>query len=127
MKKSPELITYDLPSWIASHGFDRNSKYYRPSFEEAFKYLTFFATQGVLEKALSIVKSNGHYTIVYKNGHTEVRCCNSQDSIPQDLFNKLNVLLELVRARNARIGEALEFLPTVIIDPMLEYHTCDTI
>ena len=61
MDKSPELITHDLPSWIAFHSLDRNSSYYRPVLEEAFKYLTSFATQSVLEKALSIVKRNEHY------------------------------------------------------------------
>ena len=52
MIKSPELITDDLPSWIASHSLDRNSKFYKPVREEAFKYLTSFATESVLEKAL---------------------------------------------------------------------------
>ena len=49
-------------------------------------------------------------------------CCKSQDYFPQDLFDKINDLLELVKARNAPIREALAFLPTVIIDLMLEYH-----
>ena len=38
----------------------------RPAREEAFKYLTSFATESVLEKALSIVKRNEHYTVAYK-------------------------------------------------------------
>ena len=63
MDKSPELITDDLPSWIAFHCLDRNSSYYRPALEEAFKYLTSFATQSVLEKALTIVKRNEHYKV----------------------------------------------------------------
>ena len=50
MKKSPELITDDLPSWIAFHSLDRNSKYYRPVREEAFKYLTSFATKVCLKR-----------------------------------------------------------------------------
>ena len=70
MKKSPELITDDLPSWMAFHTLDRNSKYYRPVLEESFKYLTSFATEDVLEKALPIVKRNEHYTVVHKDGRT---------------------------------------------------------
>ena len=88
MDKSPELITDDLPSWIAFHSLDRNSKYYRPVLEEAFKYLTSFATESVLEKALSIVKRNEHYKVAYKDGRIEVICCKSQDDIPQDLFDE---------------------------------------
>ena len=124
MDKYPELITDDLPSWIAFHFLDRNSDYYRPSFEESFKYLTSFATQGVLEEALSIVKRNEHYKIVYKSGQTMVICCNSQDDVPQDLFNKINVLLELMKARKALVDE-LAILPKVLVDLMLEYTTCD--
>ena len=121
MKKSPELITDNLPSWIAFHTSDRNSRHYDPVQEESFKYLTYFATQSVLEKALIIVRSNEHYTITYKDGHTEVRCCNSQDSSPQDLFDKINVLLELVKARNARINDILTLLPMVLVDLVLDY------
>ena len=56
MDKSPELITDDLPSWMASHSLDRNSLRYRPVRDEAFQYLTSFATESVLKSALSIVK-----------------------------------------------------------------------
>ena len=121
MTKSPELITHDLPSWIAFHYLDRNSAYYGPVLEEAFGCLTSFATQSVLEEALAIVKKNEHYKTVYKSGHTEVPCCGSQKHFPQDLFNKLNDLLVLVKARNARIRKTLTFLPTVLVDLMLEY------
>ena len=124
MTKSPELITHDLPSWIALHSLDRNSDYYRPSFEESFKYLTSFATEDVLAEALSIVKRNEHYKVVYETGHTEVECCNSQNHFPQDLFNKINVLLGLMKARKALINE-LAILPKVLVDLMLEYTTCD--
>ena len=52
--------------------------------EQAFQYLTSFATEGVLNDALSIVKANEHYKV-----DSGVCCCNSQDSFPQDLYNKL--------------------------------------
>ena len=48
-------------------------------------------------------------------------CCKSQDIIPQDLFDKLNDLLKLVKARNAPIREVLTFLPTVLVDLVLDY------
>ena len=85
MTKSPELITDDLPSWIAFHFLDQNSKYYRPVREEAFKYLTSFATESVLEKALTILEKNEHYSTAYKDGHPTVMCCNFQGNIPWDL------------------------------------------
>ena len=48
-------------------------------------------------------------------------CCNSQDSFPQDLYNKLERLLAFVKARNARINEALAFLPKVLADMVADY------
>ena len=60
MDRSPELVTDDLPNWLAFHSFDQNSNGYRSVREESFKYLTSFATQSVLEKALSIVEKNEH-------------------------------------------------------------------
>ena len=39
----------------------------------------------------------------------DVCCCNSQDSFPQDLYNKLERLLAFVKARNELINEALAF------------------
>ena len=92
MDKSPELITDDLPSWIVFHGFDRDSGYYTPTSEEAFKYLTSFATQSVLEKALSILKGNEHYKV-----GSQVMCCEYPDHFPQDLCNRINALLEFVK------------------------------
>ena len=121
MKKSPEMITHDLPSWLASHKFDPNSTYYSSLIEEPFQYLTSFAVQSVLEKALSILKRNEHYILAYTNGHAKTLCCKSHDSIPQDLFNKLNTLLKLVKVRNARIKGTLIFLPRVLVDLVLDY------
>ena len=126
MDKSPELIIDSLPSWLASHGFDR-----MPSFPnlaargEVFKYLAPFATEDVLVKALTIVKRNEHNKLVSNSGHVEIVCCESQDYFPQDLVDKLNVLLKLAEVRNALIREALTFLPKAMIDLMLEYHIYD--
>ena len=125
MKKSPELITDDLPSWIAFHFLDRNSSYYKPVREEAFQYLISFVTQSVLEKALTILKKNEHYSIAYKDAHPTVMCCKNKDHFPWELADRIEALLKLVKARNALIREALTFLPTVIIDLMLEYATYD--
>ena len=64
MAKSPKLITGDLPRWLAFHLFDQNSglyTVYEVAREQAFQYLTSFATEGVLNDALSIVKANEHY------------------------------------------------------------------
>ena len=83
MDKSPKLITGDLPRWLANHLFDQNSIVYtrdKVAREQAFQYLTFFATEDVLNDALSIVKANEHYKV-----DSDVYCCNSQDSFPQDL------------------------------------------
>ena len=124
MIKSSELITHDLPSWIAFHSLDRNSIFYRTVREEAFEYLTSFATQGVLEEALTILKRNEHYKVDYETGYTSVVCCNSHHSIPQDLIDKINALLEPMKARKTLVTE-LAILPKVLVDLMLEYTTCD--
>ena len=92
MAKSPKLITGDLPRWLADHSFDQNSHYYtlyKVAREQAFQYLTSFATEDVLNDALSIVTANEHYKV-----DSDVCCCNSQDSFPQDLYNKLSALLK---------------------------------
>ena len=122
MDKSPELITDDLPSWIAFHSLNRNSTHYVFVCEEVFKYLTSFATESVLAKAMSIVKKNEHFKLVYKNDRTQVTCCNSQDYFPQNLFDKIDALLEFMKARKAFIDE-LEILPKVLVDLMLDYMT----
>jgi hypothetical protein len=62
MTKSPELITRDLPRWIADHGFDQNPLFYSESVrKQAFQYLASFATESVHKDALSIVERNEHY------------------------------------------------------------------
>ena len=97
MDKSPQLILDDLPNWLASHRFDRSSpcyKFYGPIFEESFEYLTSFATEDVLEKALAIVKRNEHYRV-----DSRVECCKPQDHFPQDLFNRIKGLLEFVKVK----------------------------
>ena len=93
MAKSPKLITDDLPRWLADHLFDQNSDdytLYGAAREQAFQYLTSFATERVLNDALSIVKANEHYKV-----DSHVCCCESHDSFPQDLYNKLNALLSI--------------------------------
>ena len=115
MNKSPELITDDLPSWIACHQFANMWS------TRAFKYLTSFATESVFKKALSILKKNEHHTMTYKSGTTTVFCWEDQDDVPRDLADRIEGLLNLVKARNALIGEALTSLPTVLIDLMLDY------
>ena len=53
MAKSPELITGDLPRWLADHSFDLNSHDYtddKVAREQAFQYLTSFATEDVLNR-----------------------------------------------------------------------------
>jgi len=123
MVKSPELIIDSLPSWLASHRFDQNSWWYTTAREGAFQYLASFATESVLEKALSIVKGNEHHRV-----GSNVLCCKSQDYFPQDLIDKLTALLELVQTRNELIRGVLQsFLPTVLVDLMLDYLRTDTI
>jgi hypothetical protein len=129
MAKSPKLITDSLPSWLASHEFDRNSLYYnlfRTAREGALQYLASFATESVLEKALLIVKANEHYKIDTVIGPM-VECCKSQDSSPQDLIDKLNILLEFMKARNALVRRALSFMPTVLLNLLTEYITYEAI
>ena len=48
-------------------------------------------------------------------------CCNSQDHFPQDLADRIEALLKLVKARNARINDTLTILPMVLVDLMLDY------
>jgi len=126
MKKSPGLITGDLPNWIASHSFGRNSNRYLPSHEgefqylpslatqsepvreEAFQYLTAFASQGDLTKALYNVERNGHY-----KENSVVLCCKSHKSVPERLADRIDALLELVKARNARIKNTDTFTKSI--------------
>ena len=91
-----------------------------PALEEAFQYLVSFATQSVLEEALSIVKRNEHY----KMG-SQVACCKDQSHFPQNLADRMNDILGVGKARNALISEVLTFLSKVLVDLMLEYTTCD--
>jgi len=118
MTKSPELITDNLSRWLASHGFDLNSSFYtfhKVAREQAFKYLTSFATEDVLNGALAIVKANQHYQVNFL-----YYCCDSQDSFPHDLVNKLNALLAFVKDRNELIKEALAVLPKVLVDMVID-------
>ena len=124
LKKSPELITGSLSRWLANHSFDQNSDYYTTfgtAREQAFRYLTFFATERVLNDALAIVKANQHYQLKFL-----VYCCDSHDSFPHDLVTKLERLLAIVKARNAHINEALVFLPTVLADMVADYLPTST-
>jgi hypothetical protein len=130
MDQVPELITDTLPSWLASHRFDRNScayKYNQTARERAFQYLGSFATENVLKAALSIVKAKEHYKSDTVVG-LQVMCCYSQADFPQDLVDKLTVLLGFVKARNQLIKDVLQFLlPKVLVDLMLDYLRTDTI
>ena len=120
MDKSPELITGDLQRWLANHSFDQNSYYYtryEVTRNQAFKYLTSFATEDVLNDALSIVTKNEHYKV-----DSTVCCCKPQDSSPQDLYNKLSTLLNLLRIRKASIKVVLQsLLPSVLVELVLDY------
>ena len=120
MAKSPDLITGDLPKWLADHSFDQNSydyTHYRVAREQAFQYLTSFATEDVLNDALSIVKANEHFKV-----DSHVCCCDSQNSFPQDLYNKLNALLTLLQYRKASIKVELELLlPSVLVNLVLDH------
>jgi len=119
--ESPESIIATLPSWLASHRFDQNSQWYTDAREVGLKYLASFATESALRTTLAIVNGNEHYTVGSAGG-IEVVCCKSQNSFPQDLIDKLNVLLELVQARNEIIrGILLSLLPKVIVELMLDY------
>jgi len=118
MAKSPELITSDLPRWIAFHGFDQNSDGYtgfRVVHEQAFRYLTSFATEDVLTDALSIVAENEHFRV-----DSSVQCCYPHNPLPQDLSNKLGDLLERLKTRKALIKAVLQsLLPSVLVDLVL--------
>ena len=120
MAKSPTLITGDLPRWLANHSFDQNSDgytHFKVAREQAFQYLTSFATEGILNDALSIVKANEHYKV-----DSQVGCCDSHDSFPQDLYNKLERLLASVKARKASIKvELLLLLPSVLAELVLDH------
>ena len=70
----------------------------------------------MLTKALSIVKRNEHY-----RSDSYILCCESHECFPQDLFDKLNVLLNLVKTRNAPIRETLTFFPTALVNLVLDY------
>jgi len=127
MAISPELIIDSLPSWLAGHKFDQRSLFYSTISEGAFHYLASFATESVLEKALSIVKANEHYKVDFESG-PEVLCCKSRYDFPQDLVDKLGALLALMKARNEIIRGVLQsLLPTVLVDLMLDYLRTDTI
>lgn len=122
MKKFTELITDDLPSWIACHRFDQSSSVQnRVVREESFKYLTSFATQTVLEKALTILEKNEHY-----KADLFCVCCESHNCFPHDLLDKLNTLLHLVKAGNALTKDTLAFLPLVLVDMFLDYIRSST-
>lgn len=119
------LIIDDLPNWLASHAFNRIAfAHNHTALEEAFQYLTFFATQSVLEKALSIINKNEHYKM---NDKSVVRllCCDSR-AFPQCLFSRINSLLNLVKLRNALIVDILTFLPSVLVALLLDYVPNDT-
>ena len=120
MAKSPTLITGDLPRWLANHSFDQNSwKYTRDKVarEQAFQYLTSFATEDVLNDALPIVTRNEHYKV-----DSDIWCCDSQGSFPHDLYNKLSDFLNFLRIRKASIKvELLSFLPQVLVELVLDH------
>jgi hypothetical protein len=125
MDQVPELITDTLPNWLASHTFDRGSWCYTTAREEVYQYLASFATESVLEKALSIVNKNEHYKVDFSSGPT-VMCCGSQDNFPQDLIDKLSTILALVKTRNELVKAALSFMPTVLLKLLTEYITYET-
>ena len=120
MKQSSQLITGDLSRWLADHRFSRESSFYsrRPvAREKAFKYLASFATECDFRDALAVVKANEHYEV-----DSAVRCCKSRDSFLQDLYDRIERLLKLVKARNERIKEDwLPLLPSVLAGLVLEY------
>ena len=89
---------------------DRNSTSYRPAREESFKYLTFFATENVLEKALTILKKNEHYQWPTTLAILKLHVATLNDHFPQDLSGKLNVLLGLVKTRKCTYKKVLTIL-----------------
>jgi len=120
MDKSPTLIAGYIPRWLADHSFDIESHLYRAdryAREQAFQYLTSFATERVLTGALYAVVKNQHYKV-----GSQVRCCDSHNSFPHDLYNKLSTLLELLKARKAFIRIELELLlPSVLVELVLDH------
>jgi len=121
MDKSPELITGDLPRWLADHSFDQNSEdytLYEAARKQAFQYLTLFATERVLNDALSIVKANEHFKV-----DSLVYCCPSSDPFPHDLVTKLERLLAFVKDRNELINAVL---PKVLVGMVADYLRAST-
>ena len=120
LKQSFKLVTDDLPRWLANHSFDQNSRVYnihRVVREQTFQYLASFATEGVLTNALSIVKANEHF-----KANSDICCCNTQDSFPQGLYNKLNDLLIRLQHRKAVIKNELQLLlPSVLVELVLDH------
>lgn len=125
MAKSPELITDDLPSWLTPCEFESASYFFTIAHEGVFQYLTSFATQGVLEKAFSIVKENIHYKVEWGNGGAPVDMrCWSQEPLHQNLSNRLKDLLKVVKTRGTLVND-LSILLKVLVDLVLEYTVCD--
>ena len=61
-------------------------------------------------------RANDHYKV-----DSEVRCCDSQSSFPQDLYNKLSALLKL-QHRKALIKVVLQLLlPSVLVELVLDH------
>lgn len=126
MVKYDTLIIDYLPNWLASHPFDRISDSSNGTArEEAFHYLASFATESILNQALSILAKNEHYEIAF-GGTATTRCCRLREYFPQGLFDRINVLLKIVKARNAVIDETLVFLPSVLVKLVLDYAPNDT-
>lgn len=115
------LIIKDLANWLASHNFNQvGIAHNKVSLGKALEYLASFATQSVLEEALSIVK-NEHYVIVVVDTPAVV-CCETPDCVPQSLFDRLSVLLEYLKIRKAYIKlELSPHLPLVLVDMVLEH------
>ena len=66
--------------------------------------------------ALSLVMANEHYKV-----DSQVRCCYSQNTFPQDLYNKLSDLLIRLQYRKALIKIELQsFLPSVLVELVLD-------
>lgn len=123
MIQHPKLIVDYLPSWLTSHVFNFRS-FFTAAREETFQYLASLATRDVLEKALSIVKEEGHYKVELENGGIIFMCCWFQEALHRNLLNKLNGLLQLVEARKALVID-LAILPLVLSELVLEYTACD--
>lgn len=115
------LIINDLANWLTSHHFDQiSATYNKVSREEALDYLASFATQSVLEEALSIVKKEHYVIVVVKT--PAVVCCETVEYVPQNLYDKISTLLEHLKIRKAYIKlELLPHLPSVLVDMVLEH------